>query len=290
MQNSQSAIASFSFSPVKLPQSFPVLAHTGWHRKEKPYSDFHLHDCLEIGYCHEGAGIFVIGEKVFEFRSQDAVVINHREMHFAHSLKGVPSKWTWIYLAPDRLLAPFAGLAPISETEAFCGRAFRNLLSLSQHPSVVLLIRDMIHELDDRREGYQDCVRSLVAALLAKLHRMKGLSSPSAERKPGLLKRLSPAFFLIRNRFAEKITIRQLANSCSMSPSNLRDLFCRATGKSPARFIAEYRMTMALSDLRNSDKKIFAVALDNGFSTLSSFNRAFRRSMKTTPKAWRKNA
>jgi len=58
----------------------------------------HVHDSLEVGYCYDGRGIFVIEDKVFPFSAGDVCVINSSEMHLARSAEGTESHWTF---SPD---------------------------------------------------------------------------------------------------------------------------------------------------------------------------------------------
>jgi AraC-like DNA-binding protein len=47
------------------------------------------------------------------------------------------------------------------------------------------------------------------------------------------------------------------------------------------------RLHRAAVRLRHSDEDISAIAFDEGFGDLSTFNRRFRRVMGLSPRAWR---
>ena len=56
------------YEAIPLPEDFPIryIAH---RQADTPITALHLHDHLEIGYCHSGSGIFVIENKVFSYLS-----------------------------------------------------------------------------------------------------------------------------------------------------------------------------------------------------------------------------
>ena len=82
--------------------------------------------------------------------------------------------------------------------------------------------------------------------------------------------------------------MKHLAGLCAASLSGFRELFTGLMGKSPAKYLNEYRLTMAKSELEIPGKKIAAIALDNGFQTISCFNRACKKAAGRSPREWRK--
>lgn len=54
-------------------------------------------------------------------------------------------------------------------------------------------------------------------------------------------------------------------------------------------YFLEYRLSQALSLLKNSDKAISEVAIQSGFSTISYFISVFRKKMGVTPLKYKKN-
>ena len=121
------------FAPVQLPDEFPVRA-LGLHSPStEPIDWLHQHDCLELGYCHAGAGVFIVENKVLPFGPGDVSVINDREMHRARSSAAAVSSWSFVLLDPARLLA-----AAIEERDAvrisdLGGPGFRNILRRGEH-------------------------------------------------------------------------------------------------------------------------------------------------------------
>ena len=89
-----------------LPNNFPVLLLTGpkWIISPVASSTLHFHNCLELGYCHEGSGTLEFGNgKSFRFSAGDVTCIPRNIPHTTYSDRDALSRWSWIFLQPERL-------------------------------------------------------------------------------------------------------------------------------------------------------------------------------------------
>ena len=292
MQKRSKTIYRLEYSPVSLPADFPVTDFSGVYRQsDKPITRLHIHDCLEIGYCHSGAGIFVVEDKIFPYRQGDVSVINRREMHLARSRKGTFSEWTFIALDPLKLLGARAESTDALDTLPFCGPHFRNIVAGRQHGDIAWLARELAAELAQKRPGYQACVRGLVWTLLSRLRRLPGrhgLLEAGSRREN--IERLAPALQYMAARYMENLRVENLAKACFMSLTNFRRLFKQAVHKTPLEYLAGVRIQMASVLLADSAKTILEISLEVGYQTISSFNRQFKSALGMPPRAWRKLA
>jgi AraC-like DNA-binding protein len=87
----------------------------------------------------------------------------------------------------------------------------------------------------------------------------------------------------------EKLTLRDLAVALGLPEYKVRKVINKELGyRNFNEFINEYRINeAALRLLAEPDTPISNIALDVGYRTLSSFNRAFRKEKETTPTAYR---
>jgi AraC family transcriptional regulator len=86
----------------------------------------------------------------------------------------------------------------------------------------------------------------------------------------------------------EQPTLDQVAAAVSLSVRHLRRLFHEARGASPLAAFTALRIRRAMELLSRSDAKQDAVAAACGFSSASDFCRVFKRQVKISPLAWRK--
>ncbi len=275
-------------APVLLPDDFPIQATSPFKQGDRPITMLHGHDCMELGYCYEGAGTFVIGSKVLPFRTGDVSVITPAEVHLAQSVPGTSSRWTWVYLDPSRLVRMVGPESGVLLTGALSGTRFRNLISAQRDPFIGPLVRELIDELSRKPRNYQTAVRGLVASLMVRLQRLAKFRAgvTNGEIEPAM-RRVAPALDSMAENYAQSTDVRLWARQCHLSVTHFRRLFQRALGKSPHNYLVELRVLMAASRLQATGEKIVDIAHATGFPTLSSFNRSFRRTMNVTPREWR---
>ena len=130
----------------------------------------------------------------------------------------------------------------------------------------------------------------LPAVLVAEVLRLHLASAPAVDhgwlaalRDPVL----APAMGKMHNDPARKWTVADLAAGAAVSRS-LLDARCRQVlGRSPIRYLAEWRMHLAADLLATTDLGVFAIARRVGYDSEEAFSRAFKRYHGLSPAHWR---
>ena len=289
---SKSNIADGSYVPIKLNHDFPVSEPDFNVRSSEPAIKPHIHDCLEIGYCYDGSGVFIIEDKILPFKKGDAVLINNREVHITAANPGGMTSWGFINIDQIALLSAYAGPEErCLEADSLCGSNFDNIINCDRYPEICGIIKTIIEETAHRPKGYKSMVRSLVWSLMIKLHRITAdlQPEPAVPELHENLKRITPALEYIAENFSKSISMKKLASLCHSSESNFRKLFHKAVGCAPQVYIRKLRMKAAAVLLRNSSRSVLDIAISSGYATLSNFNRQFLDFYSVSPTEWRKN-
>lgn len=100
--------------------------------------------------------------------------------------------------------------------------------------------------------------------------------------------RLRPVIDYIRENLTEDVSLETLAGVAGLSPNYFLGAFREATGRTPHRYVTELRVARACELLRDPHRSITEVSLAVGFSSQSHLTEVFRRTMKTTPAAYRR--
>jgi len=287
MQKRSSAVR-IEYAPIPLKPSLPIDGGKLHVQMDKPITFLHVHDCLELGYCYSGSGIFVVGDKVLPFAAGSVSFINHTEVHLAQSVPGTQSEWTWVYLDPLRLVRhPDADVRQLDPT-GLAGRGFANILSGERYPEVARIVLRMVDELRSRAVGQDGALRALAWELMTLMHRLGSTTpAPSKGFRPQY-DRLVPALHYLTQRYTEPVDVGRLAERCGLSEPHFRRLFVATLGRSPREYWLDLRLRMAASLLRSSSRSVLRISQDVGFVTLSSFNRQFAAKFSTTPREWRR--
>lgn len=91
----------------------------------------------------------------------------------------------------------------------------------------------------------------------------------------------------INQNYAYNISLTELAERMYMSKSTLSRFFKKQTGIYFADYVNMIRLKYALEDLLYTDKNMTKIALDNGFSNPSAFNKIFREQYGVSPSEYR---
>lgn len=95
---------------------------------------------------------------------------------------------------------------------------------------------------------------------------------------------------LIHARYAEPITLDDLAREAGLSKTVLGERFKGLLGQSPMQYCAYWRMYVAADMLRNDRQNATSVAYSVGFNSEAAFTRAFKREFGLPPAAWQRQA
>jgi AraC-like DNA-binding protein len=98
---------------------------------------------------------------------------------------------------------------------------------------------------------------------------------------------LAPALSLLHRSPAHRWTVAELAAGASVSRSLLDERFRQVLGRSPIRYLTEWRMHLAEELLTDTAMSVIAVARHVGYDSEEAFSRAFKRDHHLSPTRWR---
>lgn len=94
----------------------------------------------------------------------------------------------------------------------------------------------------------------------------------------------------IINHPTENYSSESMSQMVNVSPSTLRRLFKKHTGKSPGEFIQDIRLMVAARRLLVTNERISTIAYQVGFEDPNYFSRLFQKNFGVSPQTYRKNA
>ena len=146
-------------------------------------------------------------------------------------------------------------------------------------PSMELLARRAANELEDPDDVSPLAVEAAALELLARMARSVGL-----ERHPSWLGR---ARDVLNDRYADPLSLDDIADAVGVEPERLARGFRRAYGESLGDYLRRIRVNAAARLLATTDEPISAVAGEVGFADQSHLTRWFGRYLETTPGKYR---
>ena len=130
----------------------------------------------------------------------------------------------------------------------------------------------------------------LPALVLGEVLRLHIASAPAADR--GWLAALrdpvlAPALAELHRAPERKWTVADLAAAANVSRSLLDERFRQVLGRSPIRYLTDWRLHIAKELLATTDLGVHAVARRVGYDAEEAFSRAFKRAYGVAPAHWR---
>jgi AraC-like DNA-binding protein len=158
---------------------------------------------------------------------------------------------------------------------------------------VRIAVQALIAEVDARSPGGTSVVERLTEIILIELLRSEIVAKQGSAR--GLFAAMTDpivarALTSIHAMPMENWTVASLARASATSRSVLSDRFDSILGKSPMRYLREWRLLLASNALSNTAKPIRQIAEDAGYDTEAAFSRAFSRLHGVPPARWRARA
>jgi len=137
---------------------------------------------------------------------------------------------------------------------------------------------------------YAESAALTLAARLLQKYCDCGSSAPitTADAPPLDHVRLRRVLDYISTNIDEEITLAVLARVADQSPFHFARKFAVAMGVPPKRYVSRMRLDKAMAELAAGKLPLAQIALNAGFSSQTSFTRAFRRTTSMTPQEYRR--
>ncbi|MFI2858037.1 helix-turn-helix domain-containing protein [Paenibacillus sp. JSM ZJ436] len=249
----------------------------------------HIHDHYELYYLIEGERIYFMKDRTYRIRAGDLVYVNRNVLHKTLDSGRGDHERVVFYLQPDLfarslephlvrlLLEPFERDIPILRLPALGSDSARSL------------VERIVEEMEHTRPGRELLLRQWTAELL--LHAWRNVAASTvtpADIEPMLHPTMQQIVRDLNERFAEPLQLTQVAEAHDISPSYLSRLFKQTTGFTFSDYINLLRIQEAQRLLRESQLPITDIAWQSGFSNFSHFGKMFKRTVKLSPREYRR--
>jgi AraC family transcriptional regulator len=146
-------------------------------------------------------------------------------------------------------------------------------------PYIELLARRAANELEEPDDVSPLAVEAAALELVARVARSVGL-----ERRPAWL---GKAREVVHDRYADPLSLTEIADAIGVEPERLARGFRRAYGESLGDYLRRIRVNAAARLLASTDAPISDVAGEVGFADQAHLTRWFGRYLETTPGKYR---
>ena len=155
----------------------------------------------------------------------------------------------------------------------------------SDRPMWTERVTALERELTERADGYREAVLAHLTLLLVEVARLAAdvVDDLRINHEP----LLADVFAVIEHRFAEALSLRDVARAVSLSAGHLTTLVRRRTGRTVQEWIVDRRMVQARRLLAGSDLPVGEIGRRVGYPDPGYFARVFGQVHGMSPTRWR---
>jgi AraC family transcriptional activator of pobA len=253
----------------------------------------HSHDFLALFYAHRADGTILIDGSPWAVTDGDLFVISAGQVV---SFTGprhdfVTDAWTVFF--PADVIRPGAPgaysswrahplLFPFARG---VDRAQRLRIPPARRAEWVARCGALQAELAERRDGYAEAALAHLTLLLVAVSRLP--TDVADELRSAHEPVLAAVFDVIERRYAEPISLADVAAELALTTGHLTTVVRRKTGRTVQQWLTERRMQAARQLLTDTDLTVAAISRRTGYPDVSYFIRRFRAEHALTPAQWR---
>ena len=235
----------------------------------------HLHEDIEIIYVTDGTVELGVAHELYHMEKGDFAIVFPNVVHHYQVFDSGKNKGIYLFLDPslaptcyDQLLK-YSPEYPIIKKEAL-------------HPDVVRAIKALVN----LEECSSMVIQAYMQMILAHVFdEMKMVDKNTIGGEDLVYK----AVEYVGLHFNEGINLEKMAYDLCISKYVLSRMFAKTFHCNFNKYVNEVRLNHAVTLLESFNETITNIALDAGFESQRTFNRAFKEKFKMTPREYRNN-
>jgi len=248
----------------------------------------HWHPFVEILVCLTDQIQVTINFSTYSLKCNDIVIIYPGDLH---SVQDGPENSLLIIQFPYELLTIMNEIR--SKESLFFQFPYIRYNPLKPEYDRLNLLIKQFAELAEGDAPFQEVrMYSLLLSFFEQVGQHCLHSQPEHTRKnpnpeSRTTKQMAEACLFISHNCTSPLKLDDVADHMGVSKSHFAHLFKEFTGMTFVDFLITERIRRAKALFQNPNVRIIDIAFDSGFSSISSFNRAFKKATGQTPSEYR---
>lgn len=246
----------------------------------------HFHDDIELIALRTGEINYNVNGEVVKLKSGEGIIVNSRQMHFSCGNDGIQHDMICILLNPMLLCSITA-----FEQEFILPVIKRGAAYVKLRPDIPWQkdILDIVEKLYGGKETKTAPLKAqgAFAYILALIMENAPPSGSGKNRLDGDLSIIKNMVSFIQQRYAEKISLGEIAAAGAVGQSKCCKLFAKYLAQTPNGYLNQYRLSKSTELLENTDMSVTRIAEATGFGGASYYAEVFGKFYGKSPSAYR---
>lgn len=263
----------------------------GYIRKEKVRIEVqndseemeHFHQDIEMIYVLEGNLSVEIGENTIAMNAEDIYIINANKRHRLHGSQDV------LFI---RFLIEYQLISDIINSVDIIFWCDSTKDKDERYDKLRMLLKKLLNHYLTNKEKTADfgyialCYQIL--ELLSVHFLVQIADKEHIDEQDRFEERILQINNYIRLNYNQQISLKELSEKLFLSNGYLSRFFKKNYGMSFAEYLTNIRLYHAVDELIYTDTPITRIAFDNGFASVTIFNKAFKKAYGETPSSFRR--
>jgi AraC-like DNA-binding protein len=255
---------------------------------------WHFHPEIEILYVLKSTGTRYVGDNISDFSPGEICLIGKNLPHWWKNHPNIISNNT--ELNTRSLIIQFreevfkSGLSYLPELDGIIDLLTNSQRGISFYGNSQEKIAKQIKTVFSKTDLKQFTELIILLDMMAKSPEKIYLSSIGYSKiiNTSDFQRFNTVHEYVIKNFEKTITLEEIANLISMSPTAFCRYFKKRTGKTFFTFLNEFRIGHACKLLAENNLSVSGACMESGFNNISHFNNLFKSIVKLTPTEYQK--
>lgn len=247
----------------------------------------HYHDEIELLKVTNGRMSCTVNGVTYEITSGEIAFFNSRAPHSTAFLEDGTSS-ILIQINNDAFLNDDIG----KYLSRFMNNEENQFILIRPNNNLTKKLTEYVdnikNEYIQKELAYEISIKANVYNILTFLYRIKALFDVKSIFDFKSLDKVLPILQFIDENYQEPITLEKISSIVNLNQSYFCRLFKKATNSTLMEYINFVRISKAEKLLSTTENNIVEISLETGFSSVSYFNRTFKRYKNCTPTAYRR--
>lgn len=274
-----------SFEQVKsnIPKTSVRIGAGGIVNTYGPVCPNHYHDEIELLPIFAGEFVAEVEGKRYTAKAGEVIFLNSKTPHFTIAL-GEHSNALIQFRESDFISSEITKIVKYS---ARLKNLSNDGVKIIRSKEFFDYTRNIIEEYKKKDVAYEIYIRAGIYNILAYLYRANILSDAEQMYNTKEVQKILPALSHINKHYNENITLEEMSALLSFDSSYFCRVFKSATGATFTEYLNFVRICRAEKLLSSSQSSILEISEAVGFSSVSYFNRIFKKYRHCSPKHYR---
>ncbi len=237
----------------------------------------HFHPYYELYFLEDGSRSHMLDESLYKTIPGDFMIFAPYTMHHSFTEGHRPFKRIVLYFTPEALDYPL-----LAEKMKHASGLYHPSAPVSR--MIHSLLNQILMQQEEVGELHEEYMRSSLNHLLLVI-----LDTLNPEPKPESASRISGIIGYIDNHIGEEIRLKDLADRFYISEYYLSHEFKKHTSCTVIEYVNHTRIVKAQRMILDTSLNFTQIAAQTGFSSLTHFNRTFRKVTGMSPSDFRRS-